>query len=286
MRKAFLLGAAFALALGFQSAKADVRTDIDVDKTVKIDIAELIAKLKLVAIVVIVRDEPEMFAESQTVFNQLQQFNRACTNCDEKVDSLVNSGNRNNGILSLNQANGNSINQGTAISVAFVNSSGNFGNEGQAVIAVVGDDPQEPPDTPTPGASAFAESQVNGDQDIVENTVKTVNVLFRTARIRGSINGNTGIAAFNQGTGNILNQQNAISIAAAVADGVALSDATLGQNVANNTVNEAVIRKDALVAGSMNRNQGIVQGNQSVGNLGNQANVVSISAVGIGGNGR
>ena len=280
MRKAFLLGSVFAVALGIQSAKADVRTDIDVEKWVFVTITEDITKVKDVNLDVLVRADVDMFAESQTVFNQLQTGNTVCSNCAEKVDEIVNSGNGNSGILSINQAAGNSVNQGTAISVAFVDSSGNFGESGGAISDIV---PKPGNGNPPPeGQWAFSESQVNGDQDIVANTIKTVNIVFRTARVENSINNNTGIAAFNQGTGNILNQQNGISIAAAVADGVALSDASLGQRVATNTVTESTVRKDALVLGSMNGNSGIVQGNQSTGNLGNQANTVSISAVGVG----
>lgn len=279
MRKAFLLGAAFALGLSAQTATADVRTDIDVDKYVEIDIAELIAKLKLVGIAVVVADRPELFAESQVVFNQLQTRNRACTNCDEKIDQILNSGNRNVGILSLQQAGGNMVSQGTTISVAFVDASGNFAVDGEVSTLAAADDPPDPPSDPN--NTAFAESQVNGDQKIIANTVETQNILFRTARVADSINNNSGIAAFSQGTGNVLNQQNAISIAAAVADGVALSDATLGQQSTVNSVTEFQVRKDAVALRSMNGNQGIVQGNQSVGNFGNQANVVSISAVGV-----
>lgn len=279
MRKAYLLGAAVALGLSAQSAKADVYTDIVFTKAVDIDIAETITKTKTVNLVVFVNDDPELFAESQAVFNQSQFGNEACTNCDEKIDRLINSGNRNTGIVSMNQAGGNMVNQGTTISVAFVDASGNFVVGSQATAALVDQDPPPPPRDPN--NTAFAHSQANGDQTIISNTIETVNIIFRTAVVRDSVNNNSGIAAFNQGTGNILNQQNAISIAAAVADGVALSDATLGQTSAINTVTEYAIRKDATLVNSMRGNSGIVQGNQSVGNFGNQANVVSISAVGV-----
>jgi len=84
-----------------------------------------------------------------------------------------------------------------------------------------------------------------------------------------------------QGTGNINNQANGISIAFSGNQGVALSDAALGQFVTSNAVSEHDVSKLANTANSINGNQGITQVNQSAGNFGNQSNVVSLAIVGF-----
>jgi hypothetical protein len=76
--------------------------------------------------------------------------------------------------------------------------------------------------------------------------------------------------------------------------GVAIAEADLGQfNTLNhvgesNTVNASGaigtvgIHKNATVTGSLNGDIGIFGVNQTVGNNGNQANIVSIAAIGTG----
>jgi hypothetical protein len=115
-------------------------------------------------------------------------------------------------------------------------------------------------------------------------------VLFRSAEIVDSFSGNTGLVYGNQATGNMANQVNVLSLAFAIDDnGVAISEADLGQVNANSTVAESGDQTDnadfgvlkvASTVNSLNGNTGIVGVNQSVGNMANQANIVSVAAVG------
>jgi hypothetical protein len=96
----------------------------------------------------------------------------------------------------------------------------------------------------------------------------------------------------NQSAGNVNNKSNELSLAVAFADeGVALSEADLGQWTTGNFVGESDgtgpdgapagdgINKAATINGSLNGNQGVIGVNQSVGNLANQGNVFSLAGV-------
>lgn len=189
--------------------------------------------------------------------------NIVCENCAEKTDLIINSINGNTGITSVNQSSGNNNNQGTVISFGL--------------------DASTPPPPPGPGPDpadpngGFAESQVAGSQYIANNIIRTVNIVFRDALLVNSVNGNTGITAVNQASGNVNNQSNAISIAVSLRAGVSLSDAALGQFVTGNSSIESDVSKSTQALSSISRNTGITQVNQSAGNFGNQSNVVSLS---------
>ncbi|RLA87145.1 MAG: hypothetical protein DRG40_01090, partial [Deltaproteobacteria bacterium] len=94
----------------------------------------------------------------------------------------------------------------------------------------------------------------------------------------GSIRGNTGIVNVNQSVGNMNNQANQIVFAVASEALVALAEADLGQTNASNTVREIGTVRFDVIDDSVNGNRGIVNVNQSAGNMNNQANVISISA--------
>ena len=263
MRK-LLVGAVSALALSVTPALADFETnaDIRVDKDKRV--VELIAKIKVVALVVVVADEPEKFAESMALFDQDNRNNEACENCAEKKDNITNSVTFNEGITSVNQAGGNMNNQGTVISVAF-DADGENGDNGNG--------------EPSP-FSGFAESQASGEQVNYQNTIDSIQILFRDSVITDSVNDNTGLTYVNQATGNMANQANALSVAVSLAPGIALSEADLGQLNAENDVFEFDIIKDSRILRSVNRNDGVTGVNQSSGNMANQANVVSIATAG------
>lgn len=235
---------------------------------------------------------PQKFAESLAVANQSNFGNKACENCAEKQDIIIDSANDNTGILSINQASGNANNQGTLFSAA-------------VDVALPGFDDPPPPDAPPPveGEFGFAEASAAVDQrngtssatglEGEGNIVDTVNILFRDAAISGSFNGNTGLVFANQSAGNFANQVNVLSLAFSLApSGVALAEADLGQINAQNQVMESDtevdddapaavgIVKAAALTGSFNGNVGVFAANQSVGNMSNQANVLSIAAVG------
>jgi|GEM_PF-475994 len=134
-----------------------------------------------------------------------------------------------------------------------------------------------------------------GNPFLFRNTVKTVNVLFRNAAVADSFSNNAGVLHANQSAGNMNNQANALSMAVSLEDnGVALSEADLGQYTVFNDVQESDngdegitgtrpgIRKLSSIDNSFNGNTGIVGFNQTTGNMANQANVVSLSAVNTG----
>jgi hypothetical protein len=270
------LGLGLATAFVAPPASADVFVTATITKDKDITITETIHITKIVdidAVVVIVTDKA---AESDALVNQTNDLNEACTNCDEKTETTFNSGNSNAGILSVNQAAGNMNNQGNVVSAALD----------------VERDPSDPGDPGAPGGSGFAESQAAAEQDNTDNDVDTINLLFRDDSIIDSYNSNTGIVHANQAAGNMNNQANVLSVAVSLLsagdlDAVALSEADLGQNNTSNDNFESNdglepvigINKSANLIGSVTGNSGIVGINQAAGNLANQANVVSLSAV-------
>jgi hypothetical protein len=256
-------------------ANADVDVFATIDKTKDVFIVEDIAVFKFVDLFVIVPLTATKAAESDALVNQTNTLNQSCTNCDEKRDTITGSGNTNSGVLSINQAAGNMNNQGNAVSIA-------------VDFVVVGTPPTSPPPTVIPESAGFAEAQAAVDQFNANNFVDTVNLLFRSGEIAGSLNNNTGIVHVNQAPGNMNNQANALSVAVSLSAGVALSEADLGQINTFNVVRESDatstsafrvgINKHADIVGSITGNTGVVGVNQAVGNMANQANVVSVAA--------
>lgn len=105
---------------------------------------------------------------------------------------------------------------------------------------------------------------------------------YRSAVIAGSVNGNTGIVQVNQDTGNMNNQANLTSIAVVLGgtDNLANAQADTEQKSSGNTVfavGDGSLSKQEMIFNSINGNSGIVGVNQSVGNMNNQANQVSIA---------
>jgi hypothetical protein len=250
---------AFRLMTG-GNAFADVFGTAQVFVTKDVLILETIIIAKDVFIEADVIIEPEKAAESLAVINQTNFNNEACENCAEKMDQIIDSVTGNDGITTVNQAGGNMNNQGMALAVAI--------------------DKEDPTDPDAP--DGFAEAQVAVDQENFSNLVESIQIIFRDALISNSINTNTGITGVNQATGNINNQANAVSIAVSLSGGVALSEGLLGQETSGNENLEFDIFKTATISGSISGNTGVTQVNQSAGNLGNQANLVSVAAT-IGG---
>jgi hypothetical protein len=225
-------------------------------------------------------------AEASATANQTNQSNKDCGNCAEKLDVLDSSSDLNTGLTSINQAAGNDNNQGTLVSAAidtYVPSSGGGGTTND-------------PGTGQGFAHAQAEAtQVNGGTtagDVaLNNDVEAVDLQYRTGTIVNSVNSNNGLAFVNQATGNNDNQINELSVAFSERpSGVALAEADLGQFNTGNRVGEGDdgadpsapigIHKSDTISASMNDNVGVFGVNQSVGNNGNQANLVSVAAVG------
>jgi len=294
MRKVLLTGAAAIFGLGISSANATVTIDALITKNKTITVNETLDVTKDVFLDVFVDSVPDKFAESVALINQTNDNSEGCGNCAEKIDSIRGSanrngsGNNNSGILALNVASGNFMNQANSISAAVdARTVGGGGGGGE---------PQQ-----TDGGIGFAESMAAAEQRNNDSLVRTVDLLFRDGEIVDSLNGNDGVIFVNVGPGNMGNQANALSLAVSFADeGVALSEADLGQWNQRNTVRESDslggggdgcnvgecgfgINKSALVRNSINGNAGIVGVNVSSGNFANQANITSFSAAEIGG---
>ncbi|RDD62665.1 hypothetical protein DRB17_05750 [Ferruginivarius sediminum] len=280
-----MAGTAVLGVLGYAGAvQADVFVNATIDKVKTVNVNETINVDKFVNIDAFVDNNALKAAESLALVNQRNEDNEACTNCAEKQDIINDSFNTNSGLVTWNQAAGNMNNQANAISASVDN-----------FVPGDGDDGGDPESEPTGFAEAQASAeQINGDRDGEggANTVDSVNILFRDARLIASGNGNSGVLFLNQSAGNMNNQVNELSLAVAFADeGVALSEADLGQWTTGNFVGESDgsvpggdpagdgINKAATINGSLNGNAGVIGVNQSVGNLANQGNVFSLAGV-------
>lgn len=268
MRKTILMASAAALALGFasSSAFADVNLLVNVNKDKLVDINELVNVNKDVDIVVDVDVEATKAAEAGSIVNQTNNNNVVCENCAEKFDHIADSINENSGVTSVNQASGNNNNQGNVLTAA-------------VDVGVPGEDPPPPPQAEEPAPGGFAHAQGHVDQKNNTNEVDSVLILFRDAFITASINDNNGLTMVNQSTGQMNNQANAVTIALSLAaGGVAMSESDLGQETTGNTSSESNVLKSAELSGSVNGNNGVTLVNQSAGNMGNQANNLSLGA--------
>jgi hypothetical protein len=294
MKKLLMMGTALAVLAATPAAMADgdlfattlLNKDIFVTENIRFEVdVELDVDVNIGA---------TKFAQSIALANQVNAGNSACQNCAEKEDIITGSGNNNTGVISINQAAGNMNNSGTLISAAID-------------ALVPGSPPGDDGDPDSNPEFGFAEAKAGADQrnGLTEgfgggeggfgrengNTVDTVNILYRDAIIAASLKDNEGLVYANQATGNMANQVNVLSLAFSLAEnGVALAEADLGQVNIGNDVEDGSnsedgnfgIEKLASVTGSLNGNIGIFGVNQSVGNMSNQANVVSVAAVGAG----
>lgn len=286
-----------ALALAVAGTPKPVMADVDVfasiSKDKDITITENITIRKTVVIVVAATfDELEGGAEAQALLNVVnggEEVGNEVNGTDpsDPIDqnpeigdeygihlSAVMDGSMNDnvGVWGFNQDVGNMTNQANVVSVAGI------------------------ADT----VDAFAQSQAHVDQ-LNENNTSTEFEELRDAEtgelitdpetdpdnfavnklasITDSINGNTGVINVNQNSGNMNNQSNAVAAAVGLGAVFALSEADLGQETSHNHVDELSTVKHATITGSINGNSGIVNVNQSAGNMNNQGNVVSVSAI-------
>lgn len=282
MRRTILLASVAALALGFGFASSSAIADVDVLVTVNKDkdicVNELITITKEIDIIVEVDIDVLKAAEANGLINQANFDNDACENCAEKIDQILDSVNQNEGIASVNQSSGNNNNQGSVLTAAIDSATPPGGGP-------PGSDPGEPA-----GNLGYADAQAHVDQrnGITEaqnprveagNAVNSYFILFRQSEIIRSVNGNGGLTMVNQATGQMNNQANNVAIAVALAGGgVALSESDLGQETANSISSESDATKVALIDTSVNFNRGVTLVNQSSGNMGNQANELSVGA--------
>jgi hypothetical protein len=195
-----------------------------------------------------------------------------------KVATITNSVNDNKGVVGLNQDTSNMVNQGNLVSIAVTNTgSADTGNgfEGSA--------------TNSQAEAEQINGGINGESGTDQNDVNHTEAIpgdpavdQLTATIGGadgSINDNTGVVGVNQNAGNMNNQLNALAMAVGLGSKFALSEAALGQSNVNNVLVAINTVKSELINNSVNDNTGVIGVNQSVGNMNNQASVVSMAVL-------
>lgn len=238
-----------------------VTATIDKDKDKRV--LELIAKLKVAAILVFgvyvgnSAAESDLIVDQQNVRNTVNHPGLGTVNFESVSLAALISGsvNGNIGITQVNQDTGNMVNQANVLSAA------------------------------VSGGAVFVDSQAAAQQDNNFNTSTTVEspVEFipanaqKTALITNSINRNIGVTLVNQNVGNMNNQLNAVSLAVGLKADFALADAALGQFNTGNLVDEFGTIRTATITGSINNNTGITGVNQATGNMNNQATVISLA---------
>jgi len=265
MKKTLLIAMALLL-LGATWALADVSDTGTVDKTKTVRVVEKVSITTDVDVSVTVTALANQGAEADSLLNQSNTTNNVNRHYDlgqydydnvYRKATIGGSINSNTGIVNVNQETGNSINQANLV---------------EAAVAWTGAE----------DVTGFANSQASMEQINTANYVEAYEDYEagpqKTDLIGGSINNNTGVVNVNQSVGNMNNQANQIVIAVASEALVALAEADLGQTNARNTVIETgTVRLDSI-QDSINGNCGVVNVNQSAGNMNNQANVISISA--------
>lgn len=305
MKKLLLIGLALTVSLAIVvPASAFVFVFGTVEKEKEVTVIETIIIDKNVTIAADVDVSPASAAEAIALANQEVLFGTVTgstqdiANGGEPLDGIqdvqlnavirnsigAGSDSGNTGIVSVNQDVGNMAGQGNNLAIAVTDVPGAFVNaessasqinafnsvwvEEDACNLVQCDDQGDPIQPITP--DSFLPPQ-------------------KESLITGSINYNTGIVSVNQNAGNMNLQLNNLALAANVSvaldpfgvtgagAAVALSEADLGQINGANTVNEVNTHKADRIVASMNNNIGIVNVNQSSGNMNNQANILSLA---------
>jgi hypothetical protein len=282
------LSSAAALAVGLAAtpASADVFVfaEIDKDKDVTVDIT--ITKEKFVTIDTDFDRDLTSAAEAFAINNQVNERNFVgrSDNAPEGQDGFFNF------LLNLSATMDGSVSDNQGI-VGINQDAGNVNNQANVVATAIIQQDVDAADA----APSFAHSEASTEQRNNNNEEEHLSTLTRidpdgdltpdnlvrdkTAAIRDSVNNNSGIVGVNQATGNGLNQSNNIAVSVGIGSVLALSEADLGQENSNNTLEDVNTVKLDVIRGSVNGNQGIIAGNQSVGAFNNQANAISFSAL-------
>ena len=248
MRKYLLAGASLLFAapvLLATPAHADGDVFVGIQHDKDIFIYEQIRVGKFIFADASILINAEKFAESFTLINQSNYNNEACSNCAEKQDYIDDSFNDSSGHISANQAVGNMNNQGSATSIAYD-------------FADIIPPPPDDPDLPDRVPGGFAESQSAIDQR----------------------NGISDIVYSGQDGGDDDGGRLTITpseLRAALANGIDLEGQRELDTAGNRIKTENVVFRNADVANSFSGNSGIIHGNQSAGNMNNQANGLSLA---------
>ncbi len=151
----------------------------------------------------------------------------------------------NRGILGVNQASDDMVNQANVVSFSLTDS-----------------------------RTAFAEAQAAVDQAIIANWVEEQNVT-RHALIQDAFQDNQGILSVNQAAGNLTNQANVRVLTLGPVDTpVQGLDLAKSARSLDNTLISSGGERETRISNSFGGTVGIVGANQSAGNLNQQANVL------------
>lgn len=276
MKNKYLVAAAtLVLGLSASPAFADVTASMDVEKAKLVLIFQPTLIIKQAELKVTYRDELSDAATAQALVNSSNSNNTVTWSRDNDPEDGVNTAGNpaNMGIVRKAVVEGSVLRN---LGIGQLNQdTGNFANQGNVVSAGVDF-----------GKDAFANSEAYAEQLTSGNTVthREGSVAPRAnppidAVVTGSFNVNAGVFMGNQNSGNVNSQHNVLALAVADSAVWALSDAGLNQVNAGNSAFETNSVKRDLITGSVNGNTGIVMLNQSVGNMNNQATVVSIAAL-------
>lgn len=273
---------ALSLALAGGAAHADVQVTGSLEKDKDIFVTIDVEKIKIVNIDVLYDEDLISAAEALAISNQVNSGNTVGPFGGEFEVELTDdttefgirlaariqgSINDNVGLVGVNQDVGNANNQGNTVAVAalvsdesglsFTHSESSLEqiNENNLVQQIEQFDVEDPADL-----DPIADAQ-------------------KRAVLRDSVNGNAGIITVNQSAGNMNNQSNNIALAVGIGAVLALSEADLGQTTSGNTTEEVNTIKLSLIENAVNNNTGIISGNQSTGNMNNQGNSISFSAL-------
>lgn len=273
---------AFGLAALASPAAASLLLTVDVVKTKNVNVDINIDITKNIVVNVELIEEFEGDAEAlvnvnvENYMNEVMGCVKSCPGQGPDMDPetatygivrnslLSGSVNGNSGVLGVNQDTGNLVNQGNSLALT------NVEVEGDQQIVV--------------------HSEAAGDQKNHGNIIRHFEVdrpddqVNHGATILNSIgsgdgNGNTGLVSVNQNAGNANNQHTGMAFAYSAANAVALSEAELGQVNRGNTIESENTVRRGSISGSIQFNEGVVQVNQSAGNLNNQASMIAISAL-------
>ena len=238
-----------------------------VEKSKSTAINEAIHRDKDIRIDVTTMAVAARFTEALSILSQANDGNTFSTGTSLS-EAIATTGNGNTGMTVINQAAGNSNNQGSSSSVAATSRPGEpVFSEAQAAIGQGN------------GGSAPGNEEGQGPIASLSNYVETVlsaNAGTRAASISESINDNAGMTHVNQSVGTANNQANAVALATSLGSGgVILSDAALQQSNMALMVNEFAVVRSVAFIGSVAGNSGTVGVNQSAGSFANQANIVA-----------
>lgn len=262
-------------------AAADLELDVDVDKTKFVFVTVDLSVTKQVDIVVDLVETYDGAAEAHALANvtNTENFVDACDescpggpaqvngfdtfNLDLEA-TLTESVQNNQGIVGVNQDVGNMVNQANMLAFART-------------------------EFTTEGARIVSDAQAEIDQVNTFNIVRQEELLpelddifddpDHASTITNSITDNNGIVGVNQNSGNMNNQTNAVALVVGEGNATVLTEASLGQENAENTVLGIETVKIDTISGSINGNNGIVSVNQSVGNMNNQGSAIAFGAL-------